>query len=197
MTESPPASADASAAPEGMVTATGYNLVLDLNLNGTLPSERWRVLMQVELNTNRVWQEVSIRLFQRPISWEITARAGEDRVRVRFEEGRTSWEQSFSASDLRQAGGLLGPIAAFLPAPLITQATTWNPDQWKSALQWQARNDWMTVGHNRVRVYRIQATVLGKYEAVIQLSRAGEILRVRLPDALLLANEALPSMAAE
>jgi hypothetical protein len=48
-----------------------------------------------------------------------------------------------------------------------------------------------------VRVYRVQATVLGKYEAVVQLSRAGEILSVRLPDALLLANEALPSMAAE
>ena len=153
--------------------------------------------MQVELDTNRAWREISIRLFQRPISWEITARAGEDRVRVRFEEGRTSWEQSFSASDLRQAGGPLGPVAAFLPASLTTQMSTWSPDQWRSALHWQARNDWMTVGRNRVRVYRVQATILGKYEAVVQLSRAGEILSVRLPDALLLANEALPSMAAE
>ena len=197
VTESPLATADASASPEGMVTATGYNLVLDLNLNGTAPSERWRVLMQVELDTNRVWQEISIRLFQRPVSWEITTRAGEERVRVRFEEGRTSWEQSFSASDLRQVGGLLGPVAAFLPASLTTQLSTWTPDQWKSALHWQARNDWMTVGRNRVRVYRVQATVLGKYEVVVQLSRAGEILSVRLPDALLLSNEALPSMAAE
>lgn len=197
VTEGSTATAEASSAPEGMVTATGYNLVLDLNLNGTAPSERWRVLMQVELDTNRMWQEISIRLFQRPISWEITARAGEDRVRVRFEEGRTSWEQSFSARDLRQAGGLLGPIAAFLPTSLTTQLSPWNPDQWKGSLQWQARNDWLTVGHNRVRVYRVQATVLGKYEAVVQLSRAGEILRVRLPDALLLVNEAIPSMAAE
>lgn len=197
VTESQSGTAIPAAAPEGMVTATGYNLDLDLNLNGTVPSERWRVLVHVELDTNRAWQEFSIRLFQRPATWEITARAGEDRVRVRFEEGRNSWKQSFSAADLQQAGTLLGPYAAFLPAPLTANLSEWNPDQWKDAFRWQARNDWLKVGRNRVRVYRVQATILERYEVVFQLSRAGEILRARLPDGILLSNEALPAMAAD
>lgn len=197
VTESQPSATDSAAAPEGMVTATGYSLDLDLNLNGSLPSERWRVLVHVELDTRHQWQELSIRLFQRPATWELSARAGDDRIRVRHDEGRNSWEQTFSARDLRQAASLLGPYAALLPAPLTTHLTRLDPDRLKGSFQWQARNDWLNVGRSRVKVYRVQATLLGQYDVVVHLSRAGELLQVRLPDTLVLANEALPSMGSE
>lgn len=190
--EAQPMASDAPAAPEGMVTATGYNLDLDLNLNGGVPSERWRVLVHVELDAHRSWQELSIRLFQRPATWEISARAGEDRVRVHFEEGRTTWEQIFSVRDLRQATTLLGPYAALLPAPLTANLGTVDPEKWRDTIRWEASNDWLKVGRNRVRTYRVQATILGRHQVVIHLSRAGEVLKVNLPDGLTLANEALP-----
>ena len=59
VTETQPAS-EVEAEPEGMVTATGYNLEVDLNLTGGNPSDRWRVAIRAELDTNRVWQELSL-----------------------------------------------------------------------------------------------------------------------------------------
>ncbi|MBL9173704.1 MAG: hypothetical protein JNL10_09235 [Verrucomicrobiales bacterium] len=191
VTETQPASEE-SVAPEGMVTATGYNLDVDLNLTGGVPSDRWRVLVHTELDTNRVWRELSIRFLQRPSAWEITARNGDDRIRVRFEEGKSSWEQVFTPRDLQQAGALLGPYAALLPGPLKSNLGDLDPALLRNAIRWEARNDWLKVGRNRVRVFRVHATVLGRYEGVVYLSRAGEVLQAKLPDNLLLSNEALP-----
>jgi len=192
VTESAPAVGEEASTPEGMVEATGYQVDADLNLNGDTPSERWRILIHLELDTNYVWKVLSVRLFQRPANWEITAKAGDDRIRLRFEEGRNSWEQWFSARDLRQAGSLLGPYAALVPEGLTSGLRGMDPEQWRNAIRWEARNDWLQVGRNRVRVFRVEATVLNQYEATVQVSRAGELLQVRLPDQLHLSNEALP-----
>ncbi|MCW5558477.1 MAG: hypothetical protein KIT22_11685 [Verrucomicrobiae bacterium] len=192
VTESGPAGGEESSTPEGMVEATGYQVDADLNLNGSTPSERWRVLTHLELDTNYVWKELSVRLFQRPANWEIIARAGDDRILLRYEEGRNSWEQWFSWRDLKQAGSLLGPYAALLPEELTSGLSGLDPGHWRDAIQWQARNDWLQVGRNRVRTFRIEATVLNQYQASVQVSRAGELLQIRLPDQLQLSNEALP-----
>jgi len=191
--ESSPVDAETSSAPEGMVEASGYSLDADLNLNGGTPSERWRLLAHVELDTNHVWKDLSLQLFQRPAAWKITAKAGENRIRLRYEEGRNSWEQWFTMQDLRQAGSLLGPYTALLPEALTTGLRGMDPGRWREALRWEARNDWMPVGRNRVRVFRVEATLLNQYHATIQISRAGELLQIRLPDQLQLSNEALPT----
>lgn len=181
-----------AAALEGMVIAVGYSLDLDLNLTGSTPSDRWRVLLHAELDTNRTWKEFSVRLFQRPATWEISAKAGDDRIRLRFEEGRNSWEQWFSPRDVRQLGPLLGPYAAFVPEIVTSGLTRMQPDQWRQAVRWEARNDWLQVGRNRMRVFRIRVVAFDRHEMVVDLSRAGEVLQVRLPDQLTLVNEALP-----
>jgi hypothetical protein len=193
----PDATDPAALAPEGMVTATGYNLDVDLNLHGEVPAERWRVLVHLELNTNHVWQELSVRLFQRPASWEFTAKTGDPNVHVRYEEGHDSWEQTYAVRDLRRLTELLGPYASLLPAPIASDLHGFDPSQLTAGLKWEARNDWLKVGRNRIRVYRVEATLFDRYQVVGQLSRAGEVLKLRLPDSFLLANEALPSMGAE
>lgn len=193
--ESSPAGAEAASAPEGMVEASGYVLDADLNLNGGKPSDRWRILAHVELDTNRVWKELTLQLFQRPASWKITARAGDDRIRLHFEEGRNSWDQWFSARDLAQAGAMLGPYAALLPEELTTGLRGLDPAQWRQFIQWRSGNDWMRVGRNRVRVFRVEATLLNQYPVTVLISRAGELLQVKLPDQLQLSNEALPGTA--
>ena len=66
-----------------------------------------------------------------------------------------------------------------------------------NGLYWSAHNDWLRVGQNRVRVYRVRAKLFDKHEAVAYFSRAGEVLKVVLPDGLVLANEALPNLGKE
>ena len=61
-------------------------------------------------------------------------------------------------------------------------------------MQWVARNDWLKIGHAQVRVYRLQARLLDRYQIVVLVSRVGEILRVELPNGLLLVNEALSNL---
>ena len=61
-------------------------------------------------------------------------------------------------------------------------------------LDWEARNDWLEIGHAQVRVYRLRAQLLDRYQIVVIVSRVGEIMRVELPDGLLLMNEALTNL---
>jgi len=190
----PTDSEDRSLVPEGMVDATGYNLDLDLNLitGPAGPLSRTRVLAHLDLDTNHVWQSLSIRLFQRPATWELSTRAGDDSVRVRFEEGKNSWDQSFNQRDLGRLTETLGPYAALLPAQLMSNLGHFNPAHMGQELTWSARNDWLKIGRSRVRTYRIQFTVLQRYDLVAHLSRAGEILQITLPDGVVLSNESLP-----
>ena len=58
-------------------------------------------------------------------------------------------------------------------------------------LNWEGRQDWMQMGHSRVKVYQLRARFLEEYEIVIIISRVGEILRVTLPGEISLVNEAL------
>jgi len=61
-------------------------------------------------------------------------------------------------------------------------------------LNWEARNDWLTMGNARIRVYRLTLKLLDRYEIGVLVSRVGEILRVELPEGVLLVNEALVSL---
>jgi hypothetical protein len=189
-----PDSATGPGSPEGMVDAAGYNLDLDLSLVASADAlqRRLRVLAHVDLDTNYVWQNVSLRVFQRPATWEISARAGDDAVRIRYEEGATRWEQSFRPKDLEQWQELLGPYAKLIPTTWMGDLQALARSPGPDTLRWSAQSDWLRVGRNRIRTYRVEATLLKQYTAVIHLSRAGEILFARFPDGLQLANESLP-----
>ena len=78
---------------------------------------------------------------------------------------------------------LLGPVMGLEEEPNLSLG-----------LQWAARNDWLKIGHAQVRVYRLQARLLDRYQIVVVVSRVGEILRVELPNGLLLVNEALSNL---
>ena len=52
----------------------------------------------------------------------------------------------------------------------------------------------MKIGHAQVRVYWLRARLLDRYQIVVVVSRVGEILRVELPNGLLLVNEALSNL---
>ncbi len=191
--DSPVTKSDSVSLPDGMVrSASGYLLEADLSLSGEEPSSRWRTIVRLELGTNLAWRTVEVKVIQRPNSWQFKVRAGDDTVRVRTETGRTSSEQTFTSADLRQWSTMLGPVKAFLP-PAMTAADP--VSAWKEhpglGLQWKAGDDWLKVGKQRIRAYSLHTRILDRYEIVAYFSRAGELLRLNLPDRYELTNDAV------
>ena len=182
--------------PEGMVrTPTGHTLDLELNLFGDTPSSRWRVLTHLALETNHVWRDLNLRLIQRPNVWEFSAVRGENTVHLRTEEGRTVSEQTYALGDFANPLALLGPYGALLPKNLFPGAALPGTTGGANTLTWSARNDRLRIGHNRVRVYRVKVKLFNRFEGVAYFSRAGEVLKVTLPDGMVLVNEALPNIS--
>jgi len=58
-----------------------------------------------------------------------------------------------------------------------------------AGIRWTANEDWMKLGHSKLRVYRLETEILGQRLSIFA-SRAGEILRVDAPGELTLRNEA-------
>lgn len=184
---------DNGGGPEGMIgQPSGYLLEVDLSLSGDEPSSRWRSIVRLEMGTNLNWQSVEAKVTQRPNSWQFKVRAGDDTVHVRTETGRTFTEQTFTSADLRQWSAMLGPIKAFLP-PAMTSADP--VAAWKEhpgmGLQWRAGDDWLRVGNQRIRAYSLRTRIMDRYEIVAYFSRAGELLKLSLPDRYELMNEAV------
>lgn len=180
--------------PEGLVDAIGYGLDLDLNLRTGAdgPLGRLRIMTHVDLDTNHLWQSISVRIYQRPAIWEISAKAGRDSIRIRHEESGQAVEQDYTARDLRSLLGLMGASAALIPVPVLSEVEKLGGAGAAPRIRWNARNDWLRIGRSRVRTYRVEMTFLDAYSVVAQLSRAGEILEVRLPEGIVLSNESVP-----
>jgi hypothetical protein len=58
-------------------------------------------------------------------------------------------------------------------------------------LKWQAHNDWLTVGYARFRVYRLRAELGEGQEILVYVSRVGEIMKVELPNDIVVVNDEL------
>ena len=187
-----------SVAPEGMVaSAIGYHIDLDLTLSGTKPEARWYFVSQFDIDLKHEWEEIVLRLIQRPTTWEIRTTRGDDAIQLSIEEGRGEpFRQRFAFSDLAQLTGAIAPIAPLLPALLPPELAKPNAlagltNQTRlPAIRWDATDSSLRVGRHRMRAYRIRGRVFENLEVVIYVSRAGELLRVELPDHYVLTSVA-------
>ncbi len=187
-----------SLSPEGMVSAaTGYHLDIDLTLKANTPDARWYVVGQIDLDLKHQWEELVLRLIQRPTTWELRSSRGEDAVELIIDEGRgKNFRQRFSREDLNQIPAALGPVAAILPPGLgLTSpkpsSTTNGPAT--PAIRWEASDGELRVGRHSMRAFRIEGRILEHFTVVAYISRAGELLRVELPDHYLLQSIATPA----
>jgi len=192
-------------APEGMVRVIeGYRLDIDFTLHGEAPDQRWRILAQLDVGPDRSLREAQIRWMQRPKAWEVRLRSGQDVVEVVEEDGPSVRRvQSLRVSDLARIQASLGPMATWLPWPLpnpsLQPGPRSKPDAGKEAapmLSWTATDEPLLAGKHKVRTFRVAARLLGELEVVAHVSRAGELLRVALPDQYILASSALPGLDA-
>ena len=189
--------------PEGMIKrVTGYALHFDSTVSLDDLS-RLRIDCRLDLATNQSWQEFSLKLALKPApsTWEFHASAAKETFRFLAEDEEGRREQTFKFSDFQNPEKLARTIGGpFMPAMLAALGLPMNATpQGKPAgaanlslgLAWEARNDWLKLGRNPIRVYRIEAKLFERFRAVFFVSPIGELLRVELPDEIVLMNEAL------
>jgi hypothetical protein len=188
--------------PEGMISrVTGYTL--DFGGHVLLDEvTRLRFDCGLSLDTNQAWQSFTFKFLVKPFSLEIRSIAREQKIRVVIEDdGRKEYVYSFE--DLRNPDKILRDLGGpLLPATLgaftlplrqlpAAPASASGPGANPLGFTWQARHDRMQLGRTDVRVYRIEARVLGRYGLVFLVSPIGEVLRIELPDEIILTNDAL------
>lgn len=181
---------------EGRVPqVAGYAVTVDGSLLLGDDSQRLRVTARIEFDAAGTWRKLDGRVTSRPSAWEVRADALAQTLEVRSEGPGATWERRFTFRELANpavwlgsigAAGALGNLGNLLPPGTQAALRPGSLD-----LDWQARTDWQTIGHSRLRAYRLEARLLDPYRATVIVSRVGEILRVELPDDWVLVNEAL------
>ena len=182
--------------PEGMVgKIVNYRLELDGNVMLDNSADRLRFDSHLTLGPDQKWQDVELRLNLRPSSWEVRSAAIEKKVRVSWQEETQKFERVFEFSELENPGALVaefgGPFSAALLNAIGLPFTRNGNRAPALGLQWEARHESIKLGHSAIRVYRLQARLLERFAIVVFVSRVGEILRVELPDGIVLANDQL------
>jgi hypothetical protein len=194
--------ADEASELEGRVKKlAGYTIHADGNFIMPEGAGRVRFDLDAKFAANNQWTEWKLKGMQRPNIWSISADRKKETVEFALGEGAAAVKQTLHFSDFRNPGKLIDdlgvastlPMAALLPN-LASPAGGTNSLSLSLGLKWEGRQDWLQMGHSRVKVYQLRAHILDKYEAVIIVSRVGEILRVQLPGDMTLVNEALINM---
>lgn len=178
---------------EGMISAPAGHLIrVSTRFHGSdSPLDRLMILGTMELSPSNSWERLQLRVDQRPKSWEIHAEAGSDQIRIIYEAGRQRFEQTFETRNRAALQLMLAPYLTGLPPGLIPDNVLSHPESLTRNVSIEARSDWMQIGRSRVRVYRLSARLPGQLEATAFISRAGELLKIQLPDRIQLVNDAI------
>jgi hypothetical protein len=56
-------------------------------------------------------------------------------------------------------------------------------------LRWEASSVFLSIGNEPIRVFRLQTRLLDRFRVRVYVSRAGEILRVELPNGIVLKHD--------
>ncbi len=184
---------------EGMVQRLAH-YTLDLDGNVTLPGFPTRVRFSVGfmLGTNYAWQTFDAAITMRPDVYKLAADAAAQTVHLNVDAGGDRIDRKFRFTEfqnphklLQECGGPMFPaIVTAMGVPLSTNQLNAASLGWR----WEARRDWLLLGRNRVRAYRLQAKLVDRYKITIYVSPVGEILRAELPGNIVIVNDALTGL---
>jgi len=182
--------------PKGMAERmAGYRIQIEGNLALEDFTTRVRFDGNLKLSPTQLWQEFNARVNLRPTVVEVHSVAAEQTIRLQGGDGGERFERTIRFSELRNPQALLaefsGPLALGLWGNLELPGGKLSAAPLAAGLKWEAQNDSVKIGHARVRAYRLQARLLDRYQVAIFVSGVGEILRVELPDEILLINDQL------
>lgn len=172
-----------------------YNIRLQGSVLVPQMTNRVRFEGDLKVGADRRWQELSLRCSVGSVIWELHADARRQTLQLNIQDGESQWNRAFSFSDLERPSGLaaefLGPYANELLGNIGLPSGPVSSDSSDLGIEWDAREDNFWIGHAPVRAYRLQTQLLDRYRITIVVSRVGEILRVELPDELVLVNDQL------
>ena len=186
--------------PAGRVESiTGYTLALDGRIQVESIKTKMRFTLRSTLDAGLGWQNVSATIDLPPSTWEFAAAATNQVLSVKHDGALGQWERTTPLGQLRNPAALLepfaGPVFAPLLKPLLPPAAALGQagsTPIELGLEWAAYNDAIRLGSTRVRIYRIEAKLLGARVVTVLVSRVGEILQVTFPDQLEFTNESFP-----
>jgi hypothetical protein len=127
----------------------------------------------------------------RPAIWKIKGNSTQRELWFHAQDGDTEWIRRIPFDELNNPGKLLEQIDSPIVTALLAQGLLPKGTQIAPKIAWTAQYDWLQIGRNRVRVYRLKARLLDRYEINVLVSRVGEILRADFPGNLRLVNETL------
>ena len=164
-------------------------------------TNRFRFYLSAEFDTNMNWTYFSVRVIQRPRSWEIRADSEVETLTVTHAvaDGSPSFEQEFAFDELLDPGKLFQrmgvPFAGQLLQGMAGRLSPGGqPSDVKgvaSGIRWRAHNDHLKLHGAKARVYRLGIQLTREHEIVAVVSRVGEIMRVSLPYEITLINQEL------
>lgn len=187
------------APPEGMIKGfSSYTLELDGHIM-VEELERVRFNFGLTLGTNYAWQEFNLRLILRPNIVEIQSIATNHTLQLTMIDGTQRTERVFTFEELRNPQKLLRELAGpWLPAELLAMALPFGvnsaPTPASLGLEWTARSDTLQFGSARIRGYRLNASVLDRFHASLFVNTLGEIIRLDLPNQIVIINDGLTSL---
>jgi hypothetical protein len=183
--------------PEGMVRrVTEYSLQFEGSMVAEVIARSLRFNSEFIFDRSMEWQQFQVETFVRPYRWQLKGNAAERDLWFQSTDGESEWIHHFTLDDLRNPQQLSRVIDAPMLTALIPQyfnsvGMTNATGSLSLGLDWQAQFEWLKIGRNRVRIYRLEAKLLDRHRVVVLVSRVGEILRVELPGELKLINEVL------
>jgi hypothetical protein len=184
----------AESPPEGMVRdIVNYRLELEGNVLVSDSNDRLRFDTHLTLGKNEQWQAFDLRLTLRPNTWQVRSVAAERTLRLNWQEGTENFSRSISFSELEHPQALMQELAGPLAEVLVngTGLLPSGTNQSSFAVRWDARHESIRLGHSPVEVYRLETHLLDRFDVVVFVSRAGEILRVELPEDIVMVNDQL------
>jgi len=185
---------------EGMVKQlTGYSIdITDGFMDLGRGQRSVRFNSTTTFTTNHAWRDFSVNVVQRPNSFDLRASALSNSLSVSVSSGEGNYARSWNFDQLKDPSRVVGEISGggSLPVEMLTSSLLGSLGlqhirQVGANLPWEARNDWMMIGHSRLRVFKLRARLFDKHQIVVHVSRVGEILKVELPDEVVMVNKRL------
>ena len=189
----------ATSGPVGLYRGIeGYRVDLSGSISVLDHPGRLRFDGELDLDLNLNWTEFQTQFIARPLNVEIESNRARGVVRFKVENGDYAVDRNLRLEQLGHPdtvlADILGPAGPLmlgaLPFPIPRVGGT-APD---TELEWEALADRMKIGRSTAQIYRLEAMPMEGWRISILVSRAGEILRVDLPDTITLVNEALTGL---
>ena len=185
---------------EGMISKLeSYSVDCDGSFSPPDSTNRYSFYFGMEFSTNQTWQSLQLRVNQRPDSWSL--RANKELRQITFDiRGRDYvLTEDITFDEIQNPAALFQRLGIPYAGMLLQSAmqgmnlqgdskTSFN-ELAEGSVRIKAYNDTVSLHHSRVRVHRLEISILDQYQVNMIVSRVGELFLVELPYGIRLVND--------